>query len=65
MTPDLEEMAVRLFGRPPVLAHIAKRCIRCWRPVGVEFLDPEDAAEYWLSAFCPDCFETVMPPEED
>lgn len=58
----LDALSFRLYGRRLTDAIEAKRCVKCWRAVGPEYMHGIDRMEWYLSGLCPDCYETL--PEE-
>lgn len=61
---SLDALSFRLYGRRLSDAIAARRCVRCWRAVGPEYMPDVDRMEWHLSALCPDCYQAVMPPDE-
>ena len=59
----LDELSFRLYGRRLSDAIAAKRCVKCWRAVGPEYMRGIDRMEWYLSGLCPDCNAVVMPEE--
>lgn len=60
----LDAFTMRLYGHRLTDAHKAVRCVRCWRAVGPEYMEPIDRIEWYLSGFCPDCYEAVLAAVE-
>lgn len=61
----LDAMTFRLYGRRLSDAIAMKRCVKCNRAVGPEYMEGVDRMEWYLSGLCPDCYEDVMgAPEE-
>jgi hypothetical protein len=65
VTVDLTGLERRLFGWTRESAHAAGLCIRCSKPVDIHALSDLDHIEYGISAFCPACYEEVMPEDEE
>lgn len=63
LTAALDAMTLRLFGHRLTDAQALRRCVKCWRKVGPEHMEPLDRIEWYLSGFCPDCYAEL--PSED
>ena len=60
-----DKMATRLFGRTWAEAQEKGECISCGRLVNPVDLTPDNRAEYDMSALCPQCYDALIPEDED